>query len=64
MTYSWGLKLATNEVLEIIKVQNSIKLDDLEYRTKKLPFIFIKEIYDGNFSLKKADGEQSHLFMN
>ena len=35
--------LSTNKALEIIKLQNSIKLIDLEYTAKVGHFVFIKE---------------------
>ena len=35
--------LSTNKALEIIKLQNSIKLRDLEYTAKVGHFVFIKE---------------------
>ena len=35
--------LSTNKALEIIKLQNSIKLSDLEYTAKVEHFVFIKE---------------------
>ena len=35
--------LSTNKALEIIKLQNSIKLSDLEYTAKVGHFVFIKE---------------------
>ena len=54
--------LSTNKALEIIKLQNSIKLRDLEYTAKVGHFVFIKETQDGDLSLENADAEQSRLF--
>ena len=52
-------------------MQNDIKLDDLEYTSKRgkrynfskctLPTVFLRHIHDGNLSLKDANEEQGLL---
>ena len=52
-----------------MQLQNNIKLDDLEYTTKRgtrynfsrypLPIVFLRDIYEENLSLEDADEEQT-----
>ena len=58
-------------VKEIVPLQNNIKLDDLEYTTKRgkrydfsrypLPIAFLRDIPKGNLSIKDADKEQIQI---
>ena len=58
-------------VKEIVPLQNNIRLDDLEYTTKRgkrydfsrypLPIVFLRDIPKGNLSIKDADKEQIQI---
>ena len=58
-------------VKEIVPLQNNIRLDDLEYTTKRgkrydfsrypLPIVFLRDIPKGNLSIKNADKEQIQI---
>ena len=60
-----------DKLKEINQLQNSIKLDDLEYTAKSgpnyvfsiyyLPIVFLRDINERIFSLKHANKEQSYL---
>ena len=61
----------TDKLKEIVQLQNKIKLDDLEYTTKRrkhynfsrytLPITFLRDMHEGNFSLKEVDEEQIQI---
>ena len=63
--------LITDKLKEIVQLQNKIKLDDLEYTTKRrklynfsrytLPITFLRDMHEGNFSLKEVDEEQIQI---
>ena len=63
--------LIINKLKEIMQLQNNIKLDDLEYATKRrknynfsrysLTIVFLKDIHEINLSLEYADEEKIQL---
>ena len=59
---------------QIIKLQEIIKKDDINYKAKRgktynfgkysLPIIFLRDIHNGYLSLEKADNNQSNFAYN
>ena len=59
------------EFKEIVKLYDNIKKDDLSYKSKRgktynfgkysLSIVFIRDIYGGQLSIKRADDKQSNF---